>query len=148
MRRWYNSFKEFSSMGMSMDLARVFATLTAKGSEPMPSQVKDTTAIFQLTTKRAEIMGMKLHDSLMVFISILADGKPGNIVIYLSALKLFAIDNSITEENMSMKHLTYLCPDGFLGDEAMGTLWNMQKVTPVTMLESDNMLDKCFIVEA
>lgn len=121
---WYEKFKELATEPMSRELSMIFITLIQKEhGAPSEEMVKDFS--YRVANARAIIMGLKLTTGLIMLVTYLSNGNPGNIVMYLFALRIYRGETGKTENDIS--DLVSICPMGFPSEDSLSVLWDMQK---------------------
>lgn len=117
---WSDNF--FSKLNSEMDkeLTEIFIRLLMlEKEEDMKGNPFKNEFLYQVISKRAESIGLKINEQTIVFLMYLCK-TPGSAIMYLYALR-----TKIKE--LTMEKLTLTCPNGFVSEKDLSELWDMQK---------------------
>ena len=139
LNSWYELFERkiaLSSEPMADDVSHLFIALCLgenKKRFTVPDELTDS-FLFKMLTKRAEFIGVRLHQSTAFFLSCICS-TPGDAVMYLTFLRMYMHKQNASDAFVDMHRLTHIFPIGFLSKAALDELWIFQKVEGANLLD-------------
>lgn len=148
LTKWVDLFFEQPVQQMDLETTRALINLLImeKSGAPMADEVKQQ-FMYQVCEKRAEHLQLDCNEYMIAFLSIMVCRTPGEIVMYLTALRhwqVASVDEQLTEDGkikqvkLTLNALCNIFPSGF--PISLEEAWDQQKGYKLG-LSVDNMLD-------
>ena len=129
---WIGFFDYAEREPMSRDVSEIFLKLSIMEESFMMEKESNNFSI-ALAKKRANFIKLDITDAAVLFIVMLVNGIPGNIVMYLYYLKFY----QLTHDNIpiTITVIANIFPLGFPTEKSLNTLWDLQKINGFNMLD-------------
>lgn len=137
---WAEKFLKAKQSPMSEPLSRAFISCSfGEKQVTFPPDGVRTTLAWRIAEVRAAGYGLKITDALMAFIAVLAEGRPGTVVMYCALLRYVQLKRNLPL--IGMDEFAFIFPVGYPNEQVLGILWDSQK-GHVLGGDFDNLLDK------
>ena len=136
---WCDMFLAAPTEPMTKEQTNVFMTvlLMEKEASPIPPDLNED-FFFQVATKRAEFIGLKITPYTVAMICMLS-GSVGDVVMFITAMARYAQLNGNCE--VTTNELAHAFPMGFPTKDTKHILWDSQKGFAMEQ-KFDNLIDR------
>jgi hypothetical protein len=135
---WAEEFLKCKGVPMSETLSKAFISLTMREMQTVSEDIPEIHEQlgYKILDSRATAIGLELTQNVKYLLTMLCD-RPGTIVMYAYALRYAQVSREL--EKITMQQIANLFPMGFLNNDDLHTMWDLQKVEE---LKGANMLDR------